>query len=340
MTIPRAIIGFYSTDAAVIDVGARYLRAVAPCFIPFAVSFVFTMIMRTTERVKLSMAVTVLSLLLKIACSWLLIFGIGPFPAMGVTGAAVATVIVRCLEMAVLVIASYARKYVLAGKRKELFSADAAFVAQFSRIAFPVMVNELLWAFGITLQNVIFARTNTDAIASFNIVNTVSNMIWFLFIGLGNGSAVLIGKKIGEGNETAARDYASRITLFAPLLAAACAILLIPISRVLPLIFNANPSVYATAAGMFFVLAFAYPARAFNMSMVVGVCRAGGDTVFCAFYDLFFMWAVALPLAAAAAFLIHAPVWIVYLCIVSEEPLKMLIGIWRLRSGKWLNSVT
>ena len=91
---------------------------------------------------------------------------------------------------------------------------------------------------------------------------------------------------------------------------------------------------------MIAILAFVYPARAFNMTMVVGVCRAGGDTVFCAFYDLFFMWAIALPLAALAAFILHVPVWIVYICVLSEEPLKMIIGAWRLRSGKWLNSVT
>ena len=77
---------------------------------------------------------------------------------------------------------------------------------------------------------------------------------------------------------------------------------------------------------MFVILAFMYPFRAFNMTMVVGVCRAGGDTRFGAVYDLLFMWVVALPLAASAAFLFGAPAPVIYLCVVSEEPLKALLA--------------
>jgi Na+-driven multidrug efflux pump len=123
-------------------------------------------------------------------------------------------------------------------------------------------------------------------------------------------------------------------------LAAGVALLLFPLSRLLPFLFKVNDGVLAITSGMFIVLVCSYPFRAFNMSMVIGVCRAGGDTLFCAFFDLFFMWCVALPLAAAASFVFHAPVWVIYLCIVSEEPLKMLMGSLRLRSGKWLHNVT
>ncbi len=337
---PKTVIGLYSKDQQVIEIGAKYLRCASGSFIPFAVSFVFTIIMRSTERVRLSLAVTFVSLALNVALGALLIFGVGPFPRLGVTGAALATVIARVVEMTLLFAISYARGYPHAGSLKELFSVDRAFTARFAIIAFPVMVNETLWALGITMQSVIFARAETDAIAAFNIVTTLSSMVWFFFIGLGNGAAVVIGKKIGEGDERAARDYASRITRFGPLMAALCALLLVPSSWLLPYAFNADARVFSLATSMLCILAFAYPARAFNMSMVVGVCRAGGDTVFCVFYDLFFMWVVALPLAALATFAFHAPIWVAYLCLLSEEPLKMLIGIRRLKSGKWLNNVT
>jgi Na+-driven multidrug efflux pump len=115
---------------------------------------------------------------------------------------------------------------------------------------------------------------------------------------------------------------------------------LLPLSRLLPFLFKVNDGVLAITSGMFIILVCSYPFRAFNMSMVIGVCRAGGDTIFCAFYDLLFMWSVALPLAAVASFVFHAPVWVIYLCVVSEEPLKMLLGFLRLRSGKWLHNVT
>ena len=277
---------------------------------------------------------------INVLLNWILIFGIGPFPALGVAGSALATVISRFLEMFIIVIVSYGRKYALAGSLREFFGFDRAFAARFFTIAFPVMVNEILWSLGVTMQNVIFARTHTDALAAFNITNTVSQLLWVVFIGLGNGCAVIIGKKIGEGRHDLARDYASRITVFAPLVAAVLAIMLIPLSWALPFFFNVDKEVFVIAGGLFLILTLSYPFRAFNMATIIGVCRAGGDTVFSIAYDISFMWLVCLPAAAVASFAFHAPAWCIYLCLCVEDPLKMTLGLWRLKTGKWLRDVT
>ncbi len=337
---PAAVIGLYSADPAVVAAGAAYLRTLAPAFAPFAISFAFGMAMRSVEKVRLPMVATLVSLSINVALNWLLIFGVGPFPTLGVVGAAAATVVSRVVEMFILVIASYARSYAIAGRPRELLGFDAAFVRRYFVIVLPVMVNELIWALGISMQNVIMARTGTSSIAAFNILNTVSQLTWVLFMGLGNGSAVLVGKKIGEGADDEARAYASRIVRFMPLLAAGVGLLLVPISWLLPFIFNVGPEVFAILGAMIVIMVLSYPFRAFNMSMVIGVCRAGGDTIFCAVYDTVVMWAVSLPAAAAASFLFGAPVWVVFLCLALEDPLKMTLGIWRLKSGKWLHDVT
>jgi Na+-driven multidrug efflux pump len=167
----------------------------------------------------------------------------------------------------------------------------------------------------------------------------VSQLTWVVFIGLGNGVAVLIGKKIGEGKEQEARDYASRITRFSPIVSIGAILILLPITQLLPFVFNVNASVLATATQMFIILCCAYPFRAFNMAAMIGVCRAGGDTIFCIFYDIAFMWILALPLGAVAAFVFNAPVWVIYLCINSEETFKTLLGLWRIKTGKWLHNV-
>jgi putative MATE family efflux protein len=300
---------------------------------------VFVLTLRSVDKVRLAIVSTLIALSLNALLNYLLIFGIGPFPAMGVRGAALATVISRYTEMLILVIVSYIRRYAPAGSLRELFSFDAVYARRFLSIALPVILNETLWSLGMTMQNLIFARTHTDAFAAFNITNTFSQLTWVIFIGLGNGVAVLIGKKIGEGKEQQARDYASRIIRFAPLLSLSTAFILLPLSRLLPFIFNVNPGVLSTAAQMFIVLCCCYPFRAFNMSMVVGVCRAGGDTVFCVLYDTVIMWVLSLPLAAAASFIFHAPVWLIFLCANAEEPVKMFMGLWRFKTGKWLRNV-
>jgi putative MATE family efflux protein len=340
LLFPGEIIGVYSRDPAVIRTGAAYLRTLAPVYFPYAISFVFILILRSIEQVRLAMETSVAALLVNMVLNYMFIFGFGFIPAMGVRGAAMATVAARFTEMVILVAVSYARNYALAGRVRDFLGFNAPFARRFFRITFPVIMNEMIWALGITAQNIIMARTHTDAIAAFNITNTVSQLTWVVFIGLGNGAAVLIGNKIGEGAERTARDYASRLTLFSPLVAVLAAFVLIPLSRLLPFVFNVGDNVFAITSAMFILLSCSYPFRAFNMAMIIGVCRAGGDTVFGALYDLIVMWLISLPLAATAAFLFQAPVWVVYLLIILEDPLKVIPGLWRLKSGKWLNNVT
>ncbi|MDR0583728.1 MAG: MATE family efflux transporter [Treponema sp.] len=338
--VPGKIIGVYSRDPAVIAAGSEYLRMLAPSFIPFGVSMVFTLTLRSVEKVRLAMTSTLIALTINAVLNYCLIFGAGPFPAMGVRGAAAATVAARIIEMLILLCASYINKYPPAGSLRELLGFRSSYIRRFIRIVLPVLINEITWSAGVSLQNLIFARTHTDAIAAFNIANTVNQLTWVLFIGLGNGVAVLIGKKIGEGDEAKARGYASRIVRFAPMISVGAAGVLLGISRFLPLVFNVNENVIASVRVMFIILCAMYPFRAFNMSMVVGICRAGGDTIFCVIYDVIFMWTIALPLAALAGFYFKAPVWALFLCLSSEECFKVLLGIWRLRTGKWLRNVT
>jgi putative MATE family efflux protein len=338
--IPDRLIGVYSRDPLVIRSGAVYLRTLSPSFIPFAINIVLVLTLRSVERVRLAIVSTLIALSMNGILNYLFIFGAGPIPAMGVRGAAIATVISRVVETAILVIVSYVRRYPPAGSLGELFSFNGPYARRFLKITLPVILNEIAWSTGITVQNLIFARTDTDAIAAFNITNTFSQLTWVIFIGLGNGIAVLIGKKIGEGREKTARDYASYIVRFAPLLSLGIAAVLFALSSFLPFVFNVGEEVLETASQMFIILCFSYPFRAFNMAMVIGICRAGGDTVFCVFYDIAVMWLLTLPLAAAAAFVFGAPVWIIYLCVCAEEPIKMFFGLWRFRSGKWLHCVT
>jgi putative MATE family efflux protein len=336
---PEEIIRIYSRDPAVVAAGAAYLKTLSPAFIPSGICFVFIQALRSTEKVQLAMVSTLIALSINVVLNYLFIFGFGPIPAMGVVGAAIATVIARITEMGILVGVSYARHYPPAGSLRELTGFAGSFIGRFFYIVSPVVFNELAWSLGVMSQNIIIARTHTDAIAAFNITHTFSQLTWVIFIGLGNGVAVLIGKKIGEGDEKTARDYASRIVRFSPLLAGGTALILLLLSRFLPLVFKVNDNVLAITVVMFIILACTYPFRAFNMAMVIGVCRSGGDTVFCIVYDVLLMWVVALPLAAAASFIFNAPIWAIYLCINIEDPIKMILGLWRLKTGKWLHNV-
>ena len=345
---PHELISLYSSDDRVIALGGRYLRCVAWSYPMLALSFAFQLAFRATEHVRLPTVSTAVSFFVNAGFNYLLIFGASAsvfgvslnVPAMGVEGAAVATVISRFVELVITVGWSYSKKYEACGRFAELFSFNRDFLARFVKIAFPVIVNETLWSLGITMQNSIFSHASTDAIAAFNITGTISQLTWVFFIGVGNGAGIIIGKKIGEGAESEARLYANRFAWFMPAMAVVIGLLLFPLSLVLPLLFNVSPHIILQARLMLRVLMCVYPVNAFNMFFIVGMCRSGGDTIYAAVNDGVWMWCVALPIACAAAFIFHTEPWIIYACLQIEQLLKACAGLLRVHSGKWLHNVT
>ena len=336
---PKFLIGLYSKDFHVIEIGARYLRIVAFSFPFFAMSFAFSMALRSTEHVKLPMVATMISLVLNAILNYLLIFGIGFFPSLGIVGAAIATCISRIVECFILFIVAYSKKYEVASSVKNLFSFTLFEVRKFIKIAFPVIINEAIWGLGTSMHSLIMGRTSTEAISAFNITGTISQITWVFFIGVGNAAGIIIGKKIGEGNESEARKYANNLSWFMPVMAIFIGLLLIPISKFLPFMFNVEANILVQAKMMLMILMCCYPLNAFNMCWVVGICRAGGDTVFAAIIDVCFMWIIAIPLAACVAYFTNVQPYIIYICLLSEQIFKAIVGFYRIKSGKWLHNV-
>lgn len=340
--IPGQILHFYSNDDAVISEGIGYLKIIAFCYPMLAVSFSCQMAFRSTEHVILPMVTTAVSFVTNISLNFILIFGFEPLsiPAMGVRGAALATVISRAIEMIITLSVGISRKFEMFGKISEFFAFDKELILKLLKIGTPVLFSETLWGLGITTQNSIFAHAGTDSFAAFSIMNTVSQLTWVFFIGMGSASSVILGKKIGAGEDVAAKAYAHRFCWFFPLMGACIGLFLFPLSRLLPFIFNVEPHIIAITQSMMLVLMCMYPFRAFNMLIIVGVCRSGGDTIFASLIDNGWMWLLSIPLGLLATFVWNLPPWTILLCLETEQVLKTLCGVLRVKSGKWLRNVT
>jgi Na+-driven multidrug efflux pump len=116
--------------------------------------------------------------------------------------------------------------------------------------------------------------------------------------------------------------------------------LLFPLSRLLPHVFNVEQAVIRQATYMLYLIILLYPVRSFNMCVIIGVMRAGGDTIYCAVSDLAFMWLFSIPAGAVLAFVLHADPWIIFAGLTAEDALKTTACFARLKSGKWLHNVT
>ncbi|TFG83377.1 MAG: MATE family efflux transporter [Spirochaetales bacterium] len=340
MIFPKAILGLYTADPEVLELGARYLRLVAPSYPLAAASFVFAVALRGVERVRLPLVATTIALSANAFLNYVLIFGAFGFPRLGVAGAAIATVVSRAMEAGVTIIGAYAMKTPPAGRLAELLAWGGGFVPRFLRIASPVILNEVAWSMGITTYNAVFARVGTQAIAAYNVTATVSQLAMVFFLGSANAAAVMLGKRIGQGDRETAFAWARRFAILSPSLGLAMGLLLAPVSLVLPFLFPIGPEPLRQAGLMVIVLAAYFPFKVFNLHVVVGICRSGGDTRFGAFFDIAGVWGLGVPLAFVGAFVLHLESWQVFALLNVEELAKAFLGIWRLRSRKWLNDVT
>ena len=336
LLIPNQLIRLYSPDPQVIQVGGTYLRFVCLSYIPTAISFSITLALRSTERVKLPLVCTSISLFTNLIANYLLIFVAG----LGVKGAAIATIISRIIELVILATWSYSHKYEICGKLKELLGFNRYFIVKFLKIAFPVIINETFWGLGTSVYNAIFAHAGTNAFTAYSITGTISQLTWVFCMGFGNGIGVLIGKRIGEKKIDEAKTYAKRSMWFMPLIGAFVGVFLVPLSKLLPVFFNVDQEIIKTATAILMILIFVYPFNSFCMNWIVGVCRAGGDTVFSAVAEIVVLWCVAIPLGYVAAFVLHLPAPMIYLFFCSESIVKAIIGAIRVLSGKWLHEVT
>ncbi len=208
--LPSEILHIYSNDPAVIELGTSYIRTFSWTFLFFAITFSYSLVMRSTGNVKTPTMVSVGALLISTILSYSLIFGKFGLPELGIQGAAVAAVIARFLECVTLLTIIYTRNSPVAASLRELTDFDRVFLRKVIKPMLPVILNELLWSLGITTYNVIYGRMGTQSYAAINIVSTIEQVAFVIFIGISNATSVLVGNRIGAGKEEEAYRYAGR----------------------------------------------------------------------------------------------------------------------------------
>jgi len=337
--LPSQILSIYTEDREVIALGTNYVRVFSWTYLFFAITFSYALVMRSTGDVRTPTTVSVSALLLSTFLSYSLIFGRFGFPELGIQGAAVAAVIARALECVTLISIIYFKKSPVAASLHELTNFDRAFVGRVIKPMLPVIINELFWALGITTYNVIYGRMGTESFAAMNIVSTIEQIAFVIFIGIGNATSVLVGNRIGAGKEDEAYLYAGR-SLGLGIVGGILIGLLLQLVKVPVLsLYNVSPEVLENAGYVINVITFFLWVRVNNMTIVVGVLRAGGDTRFSMFIDGFIIWLVGVPMAYLGANVWNLPVYLVYLCAMSEEATKWILGVNRYFSRKWIHNL-
>ena len=337
--IPEALMAFYTEDPEVIRLGSDYLRIVGLSYVLMAISFSYISILRSITQVKLTVIVSVLAILLKTFIGYTLIFGHFGFPALGVRGAAIGTATGWAFECGLLLILVQVRRTALAANPLTYFRFDRAFLLKVLRTSTPAALNEVIWSFGITTYFAVYARIGTDAIAAININATIEELMFVLFIGLGNACAVMVGNKIGENDKDTAFEYSRRFTILAVGLAAIGGMVVFFARDSVVGLYQLTPSAAQNLRNVMLVYASSAWLRVFNFMLFIGALRAGGDTRFAMFTELFSVWIIGVPAALVGGFVLHLPVYYVYALVLVEEIVKAIIITRRYLSRKWINDL-
>lgn len=346
MAFPRPLMGLLVNDAALVEIAADYARIVGPSYILNSITGVYVGAHRSMENPKLGLIIFSISMCTNTFLNWVLIFGNLGAPALGVVGAAAATLTSRVVEFVAMAI------YALTNRRFRLQFAlllrpSRELVGKFVRYSSPVVLNETMWGLGTTLYKVIMGHMEGSAaiLAARALAGNIEDICSVAIFAVAGSTAIIVGREIGAGRASTVYDTGKCLNTLAFLTGLA-----VGAAGILGALFFVSPVVYPLfglsqeardIATMMLIVTFAFlSVRSFNSTNIVGVLRGGGDVRAATITDLIPLWCFALPLSAVFGLVLHLDIFWVYMGISLENVLKFFLGVRRFRSGAWIHDVT
>ena len=348
LTFGRNLIGLYLTGegtpadaAATMDYALRYLRVMLLGLVPFALSNAYSGTLREIGETKVPMIAGIIAVFVNLIGNYILIFGHFGAPELGVVGAAVATVISRYVELAIVAIWTHTHgkthPFILGALRS--FHIPRKLTGDIIRKGMPLLINEFLWSTGMAFLSQCYSTRGLDVVAAFNIATTISQLSNVVFLSLGNAVGILMGQMLGAGvdRETVLRDNKRMIRLCVTVCFVVGAVTM-ALSGVFANLYNTTDAVRSIAVGLICLTAVMMPVNSYNNAMYFTL-RSGGQTFITFLFDSGFSWCVCVPVAFVLSRFTTLPILPLYGICVGVDIFKIFIGKPLLNKGVWINRI-
>lgn len=320
--------------------GLDYLKIMLVGLAPFTVTQVYASTLRETNRTLPPMFAGMAAVLTNLVLDWVLIFGKLGAPALGVEGAAIATVISRFVECAIVVIWTHvhsSENEFIVGAYRSL-KIPAELVKKIFIGGLPLAANECLWASGMAKLNQCYSRLGLEVVAATNISSTIFNLFAVVFIALGSSVGIIVGQILGAGDMKRARDTDTKLIVFTVAAGILMGALMAVLSGVFPMFYKTTDEVRSLAARLITISGMFMPLAAF-MHAAYFTLRSGGRTFVTFLFDSVYVWAVTIPTALLLVKFTDFGILTVYFLCQSVDIIKVTVGIVLVKKGVWLRNI-
>lgn len=326
--------------AAVHEFAKSYLSVMLLSALPFAIAQAYASSLRETKDRIIPLIATLVAVAVNLALNYTLIFGHFGAPALGIKGAAIATVVARFAECIILIVWSHTHteKYPF---MKKLFRSSTITLTQIKKISsvsLPLVINEALWAAGVAFLNQCYSMRGLSVVAAINIVSTLSNVFNVSFIAFGSSIGIILSQLLGAGKKEEAKKASMRMIWFAVFTIILVALAMSAFSGLFPKIYKTEYYVRNLSTVLILIMAAFMPVQSFLNACYFSL-RSGGKTLITFIFDSGFMWGVVIPVAFCLSRFTDVDIIPLYVTVQAIEIIKCIIGYIFIKKGKWLNTV-
>ena len=336
---PELMMKLYTDKESIREIGVRYLRIVGFAYIFQVLSMCMSVLLRSTERVRIPLYASIASVATNLFLNYVLIFGRLGFPALGIQGAAIATVAAAIVNAAVIYIISAAKKYPYLFRIRGHFRWNREFIVLYLKKCFPIICNELLIGIGNMVINITLGRQPEYVIAAVAVFRTLEGLVIGFFAGFTNAASILVGKLVGAGELETAYERAKRLVYLCSSVIFFVGLIIFAFHQPILTAMSLSGPSYEAGTIILAIYLFISIIRMGNW-IHNDTYRSAGDAVYGTVLEIVFMYAMLMPAVLLSGFVFHAPYWVVFLCCYIDEPIRYFLMQRHLYSGKWIKPVT
>lgn len=338
-TLPRQIMGLYSKDPGTIEQAALYLRIMAVGFVPQTITLMFSALLRNMEAAKLATIASGVSVVSNTFLNYLLIYGVGIFPEMGVEGTALATTLARCIELAIIVVLFNRMEDKKGIQLKFVFKFEKGLVKKIGYILAPILLCEFLWSLGENIYAVIYGHIGTEACAAMTLTYPIQGLAMGALSGISSAAGIIVGESLGAGKRDKAYQEAKKLVKIAVLGAIIVGIVVSVISGYYVKLYNVSDDTKQVTIYILYAYSLVICGKVINMVLGGGVLRSGGQTKYIMYIDMIGTWLIGVPLGYITAYVFKLPIYYVYFILSMEEYVRVLLEVILFKSKRWMKNL-